>query len=117
MGLSERLDSVSSVSFAHSGVFWWVLRTVRGNCKYLKKKSNFKTRSHGIIHTFKNYFVTVFSVFSNKRYPNRPLTFKHAVSKIVSYSSEGCLPLNVLYRKLYPIVVEKGAYVHSYLEV
>ena len=28
---------------------------------------------HGIIHTFKNYFATVFSVFSNKQYPNRPL--------------------------------------------
>ena len=32
-----------------------------------------KTRPHGTIHTFKNYFVTVFSVFSNKRYPNKPL--------------------------------------------
>ena len=39
--------------------------------------SNFfiKNGSHGIIHTFKNYFVTVFSVFSfqfqqNKFYPN-----------------------------------------------
>ena len=39
--------------------------------------SNFfiKNRSHGTIHTFKNYFATVFSVFSfqfqqNKFYPN-----------------------------------------------
>ena len=38
-----------------------------------KYKSNFKTRSHGTIYTFKNYFVTVFSVFKNKRYSNRPL--------------------------------------------
>lgn len=45
------------------------------------------------------------------------LTFKHVISKIVSYSSEGCLPLKVLYLKLYPIVVEKGAHVHSYLEL
>ena len=33
-------------------------------------------RSHNTIHTFKNYFVTVFSVFSfsnNKFNPNRPL--------------------------------------------
>ena len=29
--------------------------------------------SHGIIYTFKNYFVTVFSVFSNKQYPNTHL--------------------------------------------
>ena len=34
-------------------------------------KINFKTRSHGTIHTFKNYFATMFSVFCNKRYPNR----------------------------------------------
>ena len=31
-----------------------------------------KTGSHGTIHTFKIYFATVFSVFNNKRYPNRP---------------------------------------------
>ena len=36
-------------------------------------KINFKTGSHGTIHTFKNYFVTIFLVFSNKRYPNRLL--------------------------------------------
>ena len=42
--------------------------------------SNFfiKNGSHDTIHTFKNYFATVFSVFSfqfqqNKFYPNRPL--------------------------------------------
>jgi len=28
------------------------------------QKNNFKTGSHGTIHTFKNYFVKVFSVFS-----------------------------------------------------
>ena len=35
--------------------------------------SNFfiKNRSHGTIHTFKNYFATVF--FSFQLYPNRPL--------------------------------------------
>ena len=32
----------------------------------------FKTGSHGTIHIFKNYFATVFLVFSNKRYPKRP---------------------------------------------
>ena len=38
--------------------------------------SNFfiKNESHSTIHTFKNYFATVFSVFSkNKLYPNVPL--------------------------------------------
>ena len=36
-------------------------------------------RSHDTIHTFKNYFVIVFSVFSfskNKLYPNEPLMYK-----------------------------------------
>ena len=35
--------------------------------------NNFKTGSHDTINIFKNYFVIVFSIFSNKRYPNRPL--------------------------------------------
>ena len=34
-------------------------------------EKNFKTRFHGTIHTFKIYFITVFSIFRNKRYPNR----------------------------------------------
>ena len=39
-------------------------------------KINFKTGFYSTIHIFKNYFATVFSVFNNKRYPNRPLEFK-----------------------------------------
>ena len=42
----------------------------------LFKKKKIKNGSHGTIHTFKNYFVTVFSVFNfskNKLYPNGPL--------------------------------------------
>ena len=40
-----------------------------------------KNGSHSTIHTFKNYFTTVFSVLSfqfqqNKFYPNRPLKWK-----------------------------------------
>ena len=31
---------------------------------FLKKKNNFKTGFYGTFHTFKNYFVTVFSIFS-----------------------------------------------------
>ena len=43
------------------------------------EKKNIKNEFHGIIYTFKNYFVTVFSVFrfsKNKLYPNRPLGSK-----------------------------------------
>ena len=35
-----------------------------------------KNGSHGTIHTFKNYFATVFSVFNNKRYPNTPSIYQ-----------------------------------------
>ena len=43
-----------------------------------------KNGFHGIIHTFKNYFATIFLVFSfqfqqNKFYPNGLLTYKLAV--------------------------------------
>ena len=36
-----------------------------------RKKKSIKNGSHGTTHTFKNYFATMFSVFSNKRYSNR----------------------------------------------
>ena len=47
--------------------------------------------SHGIIHTFKNYFVTVFSVINfqfsaNKQYPNRPLKLHFQVIKTQRYT-------------------------------
>ena len=44
-----------------------------------------KNGSHGTIYTFKNYFVAVFSVFSNKRYLNKPLI--HALANIRTFPS------------------------------
>ena len=38
-------------------------------------KKKFKTGSHMALFIFKNYFAVVFSIFSNKQYPNRPLDF------------------------------------------
>ena len=35
-----------------------------GPATWEKRKFNFKTRPHSTIHTFKNYFITVFLVFS-----------------------------------------------------
>ena len=50
---------------AASNVFPWVPCTVHGTCKYeIQLKKNFKIGSHGIIHIFKNYFTTVFSIIS-----------------------------------------------------
>ena len=42
-------------------------------CKFF-----FKIGFHDTIHTFKNYFVTIFLVFSNKRYLNKLLMFKYS---------------------------------------
>ena len=46
----------------------------------LYSEKNIKNGSHNIIYTFKNYFATVFSVFSfnkNKLYPNGPGVFEY----------------------------------------
>ena len=71
-----------------SSLLWTVVVTFdREQCIYalfmdpqITLFNNFfiKNGSHGTIYTFKNYFATVFSVFSfqfqqNKFYPNRPL--------------------------------------------
>ena len=45
-------------------------------------KNNFKIGSYGTIHTFKIYFVTMFSIFSNKRYSNT-LSFLNLDSKLI----------------------------------
>ena len=34
-----------------------------------------KNMSHGTIHTLKNYFTTMFSIFSFQLYPNEPIIF------------------------------------------
>ena len=44
-------------------------------------KKTFKTGSHDTIHTFRNYFATVFLIFSNKQYPNRPLIVTKSLKK------------------------------------
>ena len=87
--LSARLDIADIYQHLHFGVlslslslslslyFLFILRRDVGLCSSsvscalstgptstLFKKKNFKTRFHSTIHTFKNYFTTVFSVFS-----------------------------------------------------
>ena len=39
--------------------------------KYFIHKKKIKIEFYGIIYIFKNYFVIVFSIFSNKQYSNR----------------------------------------------
>ena len=46
-------------------LFQWVSCNVYRTHKYfIQEKKNFKIGSHNTIHTFKNYFVTIFSIFS-----------------------------------------------------
>ena len=43
-------------------------RTIHGTHKHFIHKKNIKNESHNTIHTFKNYFTTVFSVFNKISY-------------------------------------------------
>ena len=67
--LTARLDCTEKESKCASYVgpmhYLWDLQIL------FFSKNNFKTESHDTIYIFKNYFATVFSVFSNKWYLNR----------------------------------------------
>ena len=64
-------------TFGGQNILLWVLFM---HCTYtIHILKNIKNGSHDTIHTFKNYFTIVFSVFSfnnNKLNPNRPLIHK-----------------------------------------
>ena len=59
-----RLDCTENWGHLRLAFFPWVPCTVHGTRKYRIKNFFFLTESHGTIHTFKNYFVTVFSIIS-----------------------------------------------------
>ena len=71
--LSIRLDSVSSVQHCASNIFYGSHALFTRTTNLFFNKTFIKNGSYGTIHTFKNYFATLFSIFSNKRYPNRLL--------------------------------------------
>ena len=61
---------------AFSGYPMSLMHSSRDPKTFFFNKTFIKNGSHDTIYTFKNYFATVFSVFSflkNKRYPNKPL--------------------------------------------
>ena len=80
--LSTRLDTIASASVGpvqeEENIFFAFsvgLVYCSQDPQVFYSKKNFKIGSHSTIHTFKNYFTTVFSVFSfqpNKRYSNTP---------------------------------------------
>ena len=64
----ERVSSLGDKSTVHA-----LLITIYVLFITVHRLKNIKNMSYGTIHTFKNYFVTVFSIFSfnkNKLYPN-----------------------------------------------
>ena len=65
------LDCIENGRHARLRFFVWVPCIVYETLSMDFNKFFFKIESHGTIHTFKNYFTTIFSVFSNKKYPNR----------------------------------------------
>ena len=73
--LSARLDRIEKESRCTSAFFVWVSCTVHETHKYFFKQNNFKTGSHGTIYILKIILLQCFQflIFSNKRYPNRPL--------------------------------------------
>ena len=58
------LDCIENPSRCVSTFSMWVSCTIYGICKYFFQKNNFKIGFYSTIHTFKNYFITVFSVFN-----------------------------------------------------
>jgi len=64
----------------------------------------FKIKFYGTIHTFKNYFATVFSIFNNKRYSNRPdylQSFRYELSMLELFQSQGNNDLHSSTKKAY----------------
>ena len=62
-GRGETKFTVYETNVTVHALFWYCLCTVHGTHSYFIQK-NIKNGSHSTIYTFKNYFVTVFSVFS-----------------------------------------------------
>ena len=79
--LSVCLDSTDALGVWPLAFFWGPRALFMGLPNSAKCTYPCIFGSYSIIHTFKNYFVTVFSVISfqflaNKRYPNRPKKWK-----------------------------------------
>ena len=66
-------------------------------------KTFIKNESYGTIYTFKNYFATVFSIFSfqqNKRYPNESLVFCLLVQVACSTLPKKCSLFGLLRERI-----------------
>ena len=79
--------------FNHISAHQWVPCTIHWTHKpYFSAIFLLKMSSHGTIHILKNYFATVFSVFSkNKLYPNGPLI--NRTSYIIILTFQAWLPV------------------------
>ena len=61
---SLRLDCTKIISMHAFGVFSGFYALFTKHTDTFFNKNNFKTGSHDTIHTFKNYFATIFSIFN-----------------------------------------------------
>ena len=70
------------VDFGRQFLLLWTVYTLFTHCAYtVHTLKNIKNESHDTIYTFKYYFVTVFSIFSNNKFnPNTPNKSKNPFS-------------------------------------
>ena len=66
------------VDFGRQFLLLWTVYTLFTHCAYtVHVLKNIKNESYDTIYTFKYYFATVFSVFSNNKFnPNTPLVMQ-----------------------------------------
>ena len=76
--ISSRQTYMHRIFWNYSIIYFKILTTIiqsalfMGPTSTLFSKIFIKIGFHNTIYTFKNYFIKVFSIFSNKRYLNRP---------------------------------------------
>ena len=125
MNIGDRLDSTFSIFsfvfffFFFQGVsgkqislFIYCLRAIHGTIATLLRKKNIKNESHSTIHTFKNYFATVFFNFQqNKLYPNGSLVASIFLIQLLNLPK---VPNNFLHMFLASLIIHLKVQWHKF---
>ena len=82
--------------------------------KSFKYIFQYKLRSHSIIHTFKNYFITVFSIFSNKWYSNRPFNFNNCTVSVLLPSVSATFGFFIPRHRLCDHQTQQDTYIYTF---
>ena len=92
------------VDFGRQYLLLWTVYTLFTHCAYtVHVLKNIKNGSHDTIYTFKNYFATVFSVFSSQ--------FSATISSIQTHPIYACNVLD------YDSMRLKDIYIHIYIYI